>query len=67
MTVEGSSLRSLRKRAGLSQAALAARLGVAPNTVARWERGERAISEPIARLVILTLTPSTGKAPKKGD
>lgn len=40
-----------RDKLGLTQAALAMLLGVASNTVARWERGERPISEPIARLV----------------
>jgi transcriptional regulator with XRE-family HTH domain len=36
---------------GISQAKLGKRLGVAQNTVARWERGEVAVSEPIARLL----------------
>jgi transcriptional regulator with XRE-family HTH domain len=38
-----SELRSRRQKLYLSQAGLAARLHVAPNTVARWERGELAI------------------------
>ena len=42
-------------RAGLTQAALAAKLGVAANSVARWERNERTIAEPMARLIRLTL------------
>jgi transcriptional regulator with XRE-family HTH domain len=54
-TVEGSKLRRLRTRAGLTQAALAAKLGVAANSVARWERNERAIAEPMARLIVMTL------------
>jgi DNA-binding XRE family transcriptional regulator len=49
--VNGGELRRLRRHLGLSQAKLAERLGVAANTVARWERNERAISEPVARLV----------------
>ena len=36
---------------GLTQARLAALIGVAPNTVARWERDELRISAPIAMLV----------------
>lgn len=37
----GDNLRKRRVRLGISQAELAARLGdVAPNTIARWERGE---------------------------
>lgn len=31
--------------------ALAEAIGVTSNTVARWERGEMAISEPAARLL----------------
>jgi len=53
--MDGSELRRLRSRARLTQAALAAQLGVAPNTVARWERDQRPITEPIARLIALTL------------
>jgi len=37
--------REWRQRLGLTQAQLAERLGVAPNTVARRERGERPISD----------------------
>ena len=36
-------MRAMREAAGLSQSELAGLLGVAPNTVARWERGERPI------------------------
>jgi transcriptional regulator with XRE-family HTH domain len=53
--MDGLELRRLRTRAGLTQAALAAKLGVAPNSVARWERNERAIAEPMARLIVMTL------------
>lgn len=38
--VTGPELRKIRDSMGLSQAELAALLGVKPNTVARWERGE---------------------------
>src|SRR5438445_4550932 len=44
-----SELRRLRERAGLTQAALAAKLGVVPNSVARWERNERASAEGMTR------------------
>lgn len=45
-------------RAGLTQAALAAKLGVAPNSVARWERDERTLAEPMTRLIRMMLESS---------
>ena len=39
-------LREYREALGLSQATLASRLGVAPNTVSRWELGRMAIDRP---------------------
>ena len=47
----GRELRSIRQKLALTQAALAEAIGVTSNTVARWERGEMAISEPAARLL----------------
>ena len=47
----GTQLRDIRKQAGWTQAGLAERLGTTLNTVARWERDEVAISEPVAKLV----------------
>ena len=38
----GRRVRRLRRRAGLSQAALARRLGVRQQTVSEWERGRYA-------------------------
>ena len=49
----GKALRRIRKRLALSQAALAERLAVSPNTVARWERGELSIRDAMARLIEL--------------
>lgn len=37
-----AQIRELRNGMGLSQAQFGARLGVSANTIARWERGERA-------------------------
>jgi transcriptional regulator with XRE-family HTH domain len=37
----GSGIKTMRKRAGLTQRQLAERLGVTHNTVSRWETGER--------------------------
>ena len=47
----GRELHSIRQKLALTQAALAEAVGVTSNTVARWERGEMAISEPAARLL----------------
>ena len=44
-------IRAFRKKLGWTQVALAEAIGVTSNTVARWERGEMAISEPAARLL----------------
>lgn len=44
-------IHSIRQKLTLTQAALAEAIGVTSNTVARWERGEMAISEPAARLL----------------
>jgi transcriptional regulator with XRE-family HTH domain len=42
---------------GLTQAALATRVGVSSNSIARYERGEVKINEPLARLVrVLAVT-----------
>jgi len=49
--VKGAELRAIRKRLGKTQAQLADAVGVATNTIARYERDEMRISEPIARLV----------------
>jgi len=49
--VTGLQLHAIRQELALTQAALAEAIGVRPNTVARWERGEIGISEPTARLV----------------
>ena len=51
--MRGGTLKRIRKRLGLTQSALAERLGVSPNTVARWERNEVPIREPMARLIRL--------------
>jgi len=51
--VTGKELKSIRKSLGLTQADFAALVGVAPNSIARQERGEMGIREPLARLVRL--------------
>jgi transcriptional regulator with XRE-family HTH domain len=49
--VMAEELKRLRKRMGMTQAELAAALGVWQVTVGRWEAGMRSISEPTARLI----------------
>jgi DNA-binding transcriptional regulator YiaG len=49
----GEELRRIRHRLGLTQAQLAERLGWHANSVARAERNEMAISEPVVRLATL--------------
>lgn len=51
MPMKGKELRAIRKRLGWTQAEFAESLGVAENTVARWERDERTIREPVARFI----------------
>jgi transcriptional regulator with XRE-family HTH domain len=49
--MKGKELRSIRNKLRWTQVEMATALRVTPNTVARWERDERAISEPIAKLI----------------
>ena len=49
--MSGRELHTIRQKLALTQAALAHAIGVTSNTVARWERGEMNISEPVARLI----------------
>jgi transcriptional regulator with XRE-family HTH domain len=55
-----SDLRALRRASGMSQAALAAAVGVRPLVVGRWERGESApVGEEAARLAqVLGIDPA---------
>lgn len=51
-TMKGAALRKRRKALGMTQAGLAKSVGLSPNTVARYERDEVGIPEPVARLVM---------------
>lgn len=51
--MNGRELRTLRYALGLTQKQLAEQLAVRTNTVARYERDELRIREPIARLAQL--------------
>jgi DNA-binding transcriptional regulator YiaG len=48
--------RTARARLGLTQQALAGRLGVHVQTVKKWSSGDRRIPQPVAILVRLWLT-----------
>lgn len=51
---------------GLTQAGLAQAVGVTSNAIALAERGERGISEPLARLVKMLVQVHTGElVPKR--
>lgn len=47
----GQKLKALRRRTGLTQAALAELVGVAPNSIARFERDELVMKPTTARLI----------------
>jgi transcriptional regulator with XRE-family HTH domain len=49
----GAELRRIRKRLGLTQLAMAEKIGVHANSLARWERDVVRITEPVARLIRL--------------
>jgi transcriptional regulator with XRE-family HTH domain len=54
-TAVGRRLRALRLEAGLTQAALAARLGTTQSAVARLEAGQQRLSLPALRRAALAL------------
>lgn len=49
----GAELKRCRDRLKLTQVAMAKEIGIHPNSLARMERGDMTISEPIAKLVRL--------------
>ena len=49
--MKGRELRAIRTKLRWTQMEMAKALKVAGNTVARWERNERPISRPMAKLV----------------
>jgi transcriptional regulator with XRE-family HTH domain len=58
-------LRRERRRLRMTQAELGRALGVAVNTIAKWERGDQAIRHPkMLRLAIGTLKPLDKPAPE---
>lgn len=51
--MSGKEVRRVRRLLGLTQRDFAARVGVNPNTVARWERDELTVGSTAAILVRL--------------
>lgn len=64
--MNAAELRKFRKVLELTQAGLAKAVGVTSNAIALAERGERGISEPLARLVKMLVQVHTGElVPKR--
>ena len=67
----GKELRRIRGLLKLTRAQVAARIGVSPNTIRRWERGRVTSRDPFARLnpvhmlgfLLLTMKP---RKPRRG-
>jgi transcriptional regulator with XRE-family HTH domain len=53
----GKEVRAIRRKMGLTQQELADRVGVARNTIARWEMGVMGVRESAARLLRLLAAP----------
>jgi len=63
--MDEAELRGLRGQLKVSQAKLAALVGVHTNTVARYERDELTIPEPVARLVRMLTENAAKKVRRK--
>ncbi len=61
----GREVRNIRQRLGLTQRELADRLGVARNTVTRWELGLMGVKESAARLLQILGAQQKSKAKKR--
>jgi DNA-binding transcriptional regulator YiaG len=64
--MRGAECRRIRRSLGLTQVEFAEQLGLTGNTVARWERDEMAIREPMAKLIRL-LMPTSKRGTKRGS
>lgn len=53
MPMTGAELKRCREQLKLTQAAMAKQIGVHSNSLARMERNDMTISEPVAKLVRL--------------
>lgn len=61
MPMTGAELKRCRERLKLTQVAMAKEIGIHPNSLARMERGNMTISEPVAKLVQLIVKVSKDK------
>ena len=61
----GRELRALRVKEGLTQQQLAELTGTTRNTIARQERGESAIREPMSRLYRMVILAARGRLTKR--
>jgi transcriptional regulator with XRE-family HTH domain len=57
--MKGRDLRKIREKLGWTQVNMAKALLVTANTVARWERGERSITE--SRVLMIRMTVNRAK------
>ncbi|HLK02264.1 MAG TPA: helix-turn-helix domain-containing protein, partial [Streptosporangiaceae bacterium] len=65
--LSAAELRARRLRLGISQRSLAAEFGVTATTIARWERGERAISNTMLVGLALELLESRASQPRRAS
>lgn len=65
MPMTGPELRRCRTRLGLTQKQMADRIGIHWNSLARMERNEMTIVEPVARLVRLLAAAKPGTNAKR--
>lgn len=63
--MDGSTFRAFRQRAGWTQVDAAREIGVHTNTVARYERDEIEIPEPVARLLKLLVGGKGARIPER--
>jgi len=49
--MKGRDLRKIREKLGWTQVEMAKAIRVTPNTVARWERGERSLTDSRALMI----------------
>ncbi len=65
--MKAEEIRAKRIELELTQVELGTRLGVAGNTIARWERGELAVEHPeMLRLALSALSEQVGNRQKRG-